>query len=216
METGEWGTGILRTLIALRGNFFFAAMAEEVVSLAIIGTAGRDQATMSKATKQSIEAMVAAAAKYLKEEELEDKNVEIVSGGAAVADHVAVLLYLRGYVKRLRLCLPSLWDSAKRQYKESGLLTVAGRRSNQLHLQFQRVSGISSLDQLHSVVTDKIHRNNVKIEFYEGFQERNRAIAEYADHLLAFGFDKDMTAGTAQTYNLCKSPRKMYIVIDTQ
>ena len=49
-------------------------------------------------------------------EELHIENIHIQSGGAALADHIAVTLFIEGYINKLTLHLPCEWDSSNKQF----------------------------------------------------------------------------------------------------
>lgn len=202
--------------------------------VAIVGTAGRDQATMQKATPEAMEYMVQYVIDYMKKHNMAPEHTTLISGGAAVSDHVAVLLYLRGHVAKLQLYLPCAWDAERRAFYDHLLAPTTqptpntstcaarpiltdnpGRRANGLHRDFAKVANMPSLEQLHTVLTDPNHANNVTSKVFDGFHARNRVIAADASHLIAFGFDKVMSTGTQMTFTLCQG-QKEYVVVNVE
>jgi len=84
------------------------------MKIAVIGTAGRNE-DGQKLSKEKFFEMVALVSK------LKDaKEATLVSGGAAWADHIAVVVFLLGNCKSLSLHLPCAWDVLREQYADTG------------------------------------------------------------------------------------------------
>lgn len=176
------------------------------ITLAIVGTAGRDD-DEKKLTKDSFKAMCIVADGLIKQ--LKDSNYPIthlVSGGSAWADHVAVKLFLEKKAPNLRLFIPCQFSNGSFEdegYKnmsfpsQKGSKFLPGNTLNYLHGKFSRVTSINSLTEI----------NLAKYEGAEilscrgGFHGRNAMVAK-SDIVLAmtFGNGKILKdGGTADT-----------------
>jgi hypothetical protein len=87
---------------------------------------------------------------------LNDKNnidwnhIHLISGGAAFADHVAVVLAIETGCE-LTLCLPSEWDPVNNQFKDTGIkdwIKNPGGTSNYYHKEFSKKIGRNSFADL--------------------------------------------------------------------
>ncbi len=150
-----------------------------MASLAIIGTAGRG-ADARRLTPRHFADMVEVARLIV-----DDVGpVELVSGGAAWADHVAVVLFLQELKItktprfRLTLHLPAEFDLRDRRFVEK---PDAGGIANQYHDAFLKVrDGYRDLAAVHSSTF-------ATVKVYNGFFARNSEVAK-SDHLLASSF----------------------------
>jgi hypothetical protein len=172
-------------------------------TVAIIGTANRDRDP--RMTAAMFERMVEAAHDAICAAKLAPERVQLVSGGAAWADHVAVRLFRssRGY-KSLRLCLPAPWDPQRKQYDTA---TQDGARSNQLHRSFSSCVGDDTLAELHETTRVASHR------VFRGFKARNKEVATSALTVaLTWGSGQPPSrSGTGQTWRMCGVRRKRHI-----
>lgn len=129
-------------------------------TLAIIGTAGRGE-DKNKLTLDHWNIMIAIA----EEVAAKEKALDLVSGGAAWADHVAVELHLKQPGRYpLKLWLPE---------KESDLI-VAQR----YHAEFSKVIGRNTWSEIL----------RLERQHYKGFKERNTKVADMGDVFLAMTF----------------------------
>ncbi len=124
------------------------------------------------------------------------KPDRLVSGGAAYADHLAVLAYLDGSVPNLTLHLPAEWPG--HGFKETGSRFDTGRTSNWYHSLWSEARGVSSLGEIQLAIEKgaEVHTGA------GGFKERNTDIARQADVMLAFTFGQGAElkpGGTADT-----------------
>ena len=144
--------------------------------LAIIGTAGRkdDAAKLSLA---SYEKMLTIALAVMRKTGCTD----IVSGGAAWADHVAVGLVTDSHIeaKNLRLHLPAPYVAG--QFSEA---EKDGGISNYYHHLFKARSKIPSLEQIGTVIAQGAQITSIA----GGFFARNRLVAADGNVVLAFTF----------------------------
>jgi plasmid maintenance system antidote protein VapI len=146
-------------------------------TLAIIGTAGR-QEDAKKLTKNHWRKMVAAAKRVVELEEITD----LVSGGAAWADHVAVHL-ARNWQIPAEIWLPA---------KERDLQTA-----KYYHSKFSNVLGYDTWAEISS-------HKNLCLNGFGGFKERNTEVAQRANVFIAMTFGegkKVKDGGTLDTVN---------------
>lgn len=161
----------------------------ETFKIAIIGTAGRNKEPLTKAVMQTqLEYL-----NHLIDEMVEDgREIELMSGGSAWMDHLAVLLHINRNIP-LTLYLPCSFKSGEFDNSQEG------KRLNQLHAQYSKVTGEDSLSQLDLAIFTA-PTCNVKV--INGFKQRNSFIAN-SDILYAFAYQFE-TGGTADTIKKCK------------
>ncbi|MCK4883680.1 MAG: hypothetical protein KAS30_02300 [Candidatus Diapherotrites archaeon] len=139
--------------------------------------------------------------------------VKLVSGGAALSDHIAVELFLSGFVKKLTLYFPCKWNEKKCEFMDKGpdnWRTNPGKLANSLHHEFGKRLKKNSLYEIQMAI-DK----GADIVIGKGFYARNLQIAATSKGLIAFTFDKKMTPGTSHTWKACKIDeqlKKHYII----
>lgn len=161
---------------------------ESPLHIAVIGTAGRDKDPEIQRL-MGYDLYVAMYRRALKEIDsmAEGRPVELVSGGAAWADHIAVSLLLNDEVAGLRLHLPAKWAGTR--FSED---RKEGRTANYYHKRFaerMRADGHphSSLNDLAKAIKDP--RTTV-IEYHDApgssFHARNATVAAEAEWILAF------------------------------
>lgn len=167
------------------------------VTFSIIGTAGRKD-DGKKLSLPHFNAMCIIASELI--DQLSDtsyKITQVVSGGAAWADHVAIKLFLDKKVPKLRLYFPCEWNNGnfkEIQYKD------AGSTANYYHKQFQIATHINSLSQIQTAIN-----RGAEISCHNGFHARNSFVAK-SDFLLACTFGEENkvkdggTAHTVETY----------------
>ena len=176
--------------------------------LAVIGTAGRDKTRVAAFTRSLWDAMVEDATSRA------PRNVTLVSGGAAWADHLAVRLFLNGSVAGLRLYLPSPFDTRSRLFEApSGSAPSSGSVSNYYHQLFSDATGIDSRCELAQAIAlgAEFHAEPLQTGF-AGLFARNARIASDAEGLLAYtwfdGTEPDPTStGTRNTWDQFTGPR---------
>lgn len=132
------------------------------------------------------------------------RNVVLVSGGAALADHMAVTLFNEKFASGLILCLPCEWDVEKCQFADTGVVnwkTNPGGTSNFYHRKFSKHFGIDSLKEIDIAIN-----NGAVLDIEKGFFARNSQIA-CSEYLIAFtSSDTDVpnTNGTLSTWSKSK------------
>lgn len=155
---------------------------------------------------------------------------DLVSGGAAVSDHLAVLLFLDGAARSLTLYLPEHFDLESRRFLERGQRSC-GAISNYYHRRFS--------ERLHQSLTDErlepeTGRNQSNMSAYNslchiriaadfgarlvvvpGFFQRNIPVGR-VDRLVAFTFgsgDAPADGGTAHTWRHSTATEKIHVSI---
>lgn len=142
--------------------------------LAVIGTAGRGT-DAAKLSRPLYDAMYDRTLSAMREWGVRD----LVSGGAAWADHLAVRAFLKGEAETLRLFLPARFADGR----FSGPPADAARTANHYHAEFSRILGIDTLSQIEEAI-----RRGAVVSFHAGFKTRNLEVAAVASRVLAFTF----------------------------
>jgi hypothetical protein len=153
---------------------------------------------------------------------LDWSQVQLVSGGAAWGDHLAVQLYKENRNKgcTLKLCLPCGWDVRQKQYVDrkgdSSWRTNPGRLSNTLHSAFSKIINQDTTHDLHQLIQGKTPfsaaasagtATGCDWTVYSGFFARNDVVAK-SNRMIAFTWDTpqkaaavvDVTGGTGKTW----------------
>lgn len=176
-------------------------------TFAIVGTAGRKD-DAERLSVNHFEAMYECAFQLLKQFEESEYGVDqVVSGGAAWADHVAVRLFLEKKIEKLKLCFPCQFDASSVMFDPTPLTAnerqrgySTGEIANNLHRKFSRKLGRSSLNEILLAV-----QQGAEVIFAKGFYARNAIVAK-SDIILAMTFGENEwmkdggTAHTMQTY----------------
>lgn len=106
----------------------------------------------------------------------------VVSGGAAYADHLAVKAYLEDAFSDLFLFLPAPFSNGKFE-STPHIRFNPGLTLNRYHYKFSKACDIDSLREIQLAIEKGAH---VKVR--EGFHSRNLEVAHSVDALLAFTF----------------------------
>lgn len=185
---------------------------EEYVSVAIIGSAGRND-EIQMVTKERYEAMILEAENIIVEQwGLDWNHVHLFSGGAANADHVAVDLYLKHKPTseiKLTLELPCKFHHG--QYfsieGDRNWKTNPGGISNFYHRRFSKKIGNDEDYSLSQIQT--AFDTGAVLHFSKGFFDRNCKVAK-SEKMIAYTFNKTApkTGGTGHTWNHSKLPSK--------
>lgn len=168
------------------------------MTIAIIGTAGRDKTKpmtleLWKWMLRDVYARV-------------PKGAHVVSGGAAWADHLAVILHLFNHAE-LTLHLPAPFYDGR--FVETGYKS-AGATANYYHRLFGQVIGRDTLDQIRATfqtahwVTEEPASPGIG-----GMFARNAKVAQ-ADELIAYTFgegDVPADGGTKDTWDKCRGKK---------
>jgi len=175
-----------------------------MTSISIIGTAGRndDAAKLNQGvfTKMNIKVNEILCDIGSREDRI------LVSGGAAWADHVAVIQYLNGFAKQLILHLPAKFDMDKRCFVGSKDAEI----SNYYHKKFSDNMGVDSLFQLWMAIDQKAVVCN-----WPGFKARNSRVAK-SQYIIALTYNNGnipKDGGTKHTWDMATTPNKIHIDI---
>lgn len=180
----------------------------------VIGTAGRG-ADGSRITLSLYRKMVTFTDEWLAANYPDRLNIILVSGGAAVSDHIAVELFLQGLKNGnpfggLELHLPAVFMNSKFIEMGSGRFD-AGRVSNHFHRIFSTrlfADGNHTRRQLQ-LAKDR----GAVVKTYSGFKVRNLQVGK-ADALLAFTWGEGGTpadGGTAHTWGHSIALKKHHV-----
>ncbi len=117
------------------------------------------------------------------------KLITLVSGGAALSDHVAVTLYLRGGYGGIELYFPCQWDYKKKKYIDNGKhawKANPGKTMNYYHGEFNSYTHQKSLLELNQIVKLALKQDNVIIKVSGKMREYMMCKSQY---LFALGTD---------------------------
>jgi len=146
--------------------------------LGIIGSAGRkeDRAKL-------LEGKLWVSAQYLVLDFIKTHGIkELVSGGAARADQLAVQLFNKGLVEHLVLALPAPFDEKTKRFIEKGFKSP-GSTANYYHsIQFKD-TGRDTLAELALAIA-----KGAEIIVGDGMFNRNSIVASRAEKMLAITF----------------------------
>lgn len=143
------------------------------------------------------------------------KPFTLMSGGAAWADHLAIVIWNMYQIDRsifectitnIILHLPCAITTDG--YEDNGSknwITNPGPLSNSYHRKFSSVLSVNTLAEIYDLGN--------KCKVYAGFHARNNAISK-CDILLAFTDTNIMGKGTSYTWNKCKSKEKYQFVVN--
>lgn len=178
-----------------------------MTSIAIIGTAGRNE-DGPKIDRNVYDLMIRAALnKAIEIEPDRDKRV-FVSGGAAVADHIAVHGYLKGHSKQLILQLPAKFNTKTCKFEGSRDADIC----NYYHNNFYKRTDIESLEEIAEAIDI-----GAVVRVHNGFFDRNGAVA-LAQHIIALTFGSGVvpkSGGTKNTWDIARTTSKFHIPIGT-
>lgn len=186
------------------------------MKIGIIGTSGRrDDA--AKLTRELYDLAYSKLLEVLEAVPLDQR--EIVSGGAAWMDHLAVRLYGNVALATLELHLPCGWNSQERCFHTRAYRRASqggsedpGQVLNNYHRAFGEAIGRDTLDDL-----EQIRSTGVPFTVCDGFHARNRLVGE-VDWLIAFTFapgDRPPSdGGTRHCWDHSRAPRKTHISLE--
>ncbi|EFA77862.1 hypothetical protein PPL_09362 [Heterostelium album PN500] len=196
-----------------------------IVTLAVIGTAGRDP--NKQLTKDHFKYMCDTFDEFIESHHLleGDKQLVVVSGGSAWADHVVVDRFLNDPNRfKLILYLPcpivdteidddddDVCYKRRYQYLDTGSIDWyknPGRISNMYHDQFE---SIMCVDPIGQIIQAK-EKGAILDTSSNGFHNRNTKISK-SDLIVAFTFGEDQPeigTGTHETWKQSLSKKKYH------
>lgn len=146
-------------------------------SIAIIGTAGRGT-DAKRIDRKLYDAMYDCVVDAIDAWQIP----AAVSGGAAVADHLAVRAFLDGRVSDLMLYFPAHFKNGA-FVPNPAVKFNPGQTANRYHRAFSEACGIDSLAEI-----DEALRRGASFEVIEGFKKRNLDVAARCTHMVALTF----------------------------
>jgi hypothetical protein len=186
------------------------------MKIGIIGTAGRGD-TYQRMSRGLYFLMVKDAqqllrdrSKYLPPAVDPESPIELVSGGAAWADHIAVSLYLAGQADALTVYLPCGFDRATLKFvapREPESERTA-QTANWYHDRFSQRMG---RDTRHGLVEAELIGARL-IPVAGGFKIRNLEVGK-VDLLIAYTWGPGIVpadGGTKHTWDHASAPRKLH------
>lgn len=171
-------------------------------NIAIIGTAGRSKGSAADKpmTLALWEAMVMDARKRFDN----SRGYNLISGGAAWCDHIAV--ELASYVDSLTLHFPAPFNMDTRKFE--GEYGTSGGTANFYHDKFDKVLGYRARDAIHDRLppfNDAVYSDLPVAKGYAAMFDRNKRVAQDAtDGMLAYTWgegDEPADGGTLLTWN---------------
>lgn len=177
------------------------------MKIGIIGTAGR-LTDAKRLTAAHFEAMCRCTEDVLREHQLDIADRDLVSGGAAWADHVAVRLYLLRRATSLTLHLPASFYRRDSETRASFLNTADAWAANRCHKAFSSVIEQDSLAEIELALS-----RGACHTVSNGFKARNLRVAQ-CDMLIAYTFgdgDAPKDGGTRHTWDHSTAPTKIHI-----
>jgi hypothetical protein len=145
-----------------------------------------------------------------------NEPIELVSGGAAWADHLAVNMFLDDLdtinITGLTLFLPAAFDLNSAQYVEQGFRS-AGSVANYYHRKFSTKMCYNTMEEIVKAAQKGADLNDL----FKGFHNRNIQVGK-SDFILAFTWgegDVPKDGGTKHTWDNSKAKKKLHISLKT-
>lgn len=181
--------------------------------VSIIGTSGRSADPRSPELNLELYFKMFSRAEQLLNT-LPEKQIQLISGGAAWADHLAVSLFLTGRYGGLKLYCPAPFENG--QFKDTGVvdwIRNPGGTLNYYHRLFSQKVGVSTLSQIGEAVS-----RGAVIDFScSSFHQRNGEVAK-SEIVLAFTWGKDepKSGGTGDTWKkIPTTSSKFHVSLDS-
>ena len=176
------------------------------VKVSIIGTAGRKE-DANKMSRALYFKMCRYAINYLDKLGLQPEEVELISGGAAWSDHVAVSLYLNARAKNLILHLPAKFTNSEDAPRFYG--NKSAEIANHYHIAFSIKMKGTTMDGIRRALDQ-----GADAKAYKDFKIRNLEVAK-CDLMIAFTWgeskDKPKDGGTSHTWNNSNATVKIHV-----
>ena len=173
--------------------------------VAVIGTAGRHDQHL-QLSANIFERMCRKAAEFVGPED------DLQSGGAAWADHVAVVLFLAERARSLTLYLPAEFDLVSARFVEVSRDRLdCGRIANRYHDLFAWRTGWRPMTMIAEAA-----QRGAKLVVIPGFKERNFPVGD-CDRLIAFTFGSGVwpeDGGTRHCWNNSTARQRLHFPIN--
>ncbi len=120
-----------------------------------------------------------------------NEHVVLFSGGSAWSHHVALDLFLGGWVKGLVLYLPCAFDLKRKRYISSD----TGNLMNQCHRLFAEIIGRDTLAEIGLAI-----HMGARVLVFDGGSKRNMALAQECDSMICFSWSTDAQPNQGASY----------------
>lgn len=186
------------------------------MEISIIGTSGRKNGNTDKLTPELFEKMVESASSIIEELCPQEDNITLISGGAAWADHVAVVLFLRNDKYKLKLYTPCAFDFDSVKFKDTGVVdwrSNPGGTLNYYHRAFSKSLKTNTLKD----IAKSIKKGVIIDSESSSFHKRNTIVAK-SDIIIAYtwGDDSPVDGGTFDTWKkIPKESVKRHVSLKT-
>ncbi len=164
----------------------------------------------------NFEKLLQICEEYIEHNITNDWNkIELISGGAAYCDHIAVKLFLKHPNSKLTLHFPCKWNTTNIEFFDTKVVdwkTNPGGTANYYHKLFNKKCNINSFEDINNAIDLGA---NI-IDSYNGFHKRN-IIVGICDYMIAFSFasgNEPSDGGTLFTWNNSKCKNKKYFTIN--
>ena len=175
-------------------------------TVAIIGTAGRDE-NKDRLTLEIYNKALAKSKEIIENTfKLDPKNIMLISGGAAWMDQISVNLFLENYVNKATLFIPCDWDFKHHNYKRTYKDGDCARAANYYHEKFTKTLGRNTLKEIEEATKKGLVLDTSTL----GFKNRNSSVAQ-SDYIIAFTWYDSPNGGTRDTWNKAKTENKINI-----
>lgn len=141
-------------------------------------------------------------------------KIELISGGAAYCDHIAVKLFIKHPTSKLTLHFPCKWDINNKEFFDTKIIdwkTNPGGTANYYHKLFNKKCNLNSFDDIELAI-----KLGAKIiDSYNGFHKRNIIVGK-CDYMIAFSFGKGnepTDGGTSYTWSNSNCKNKKHFSI---
>lgn len=167
------------------------------MNILVIGTAGRGE-DRSRLNKFVYTKMVQETLKIIDQYIPDKKDRDLVSGGAAWADHVAVSLFLMNKANSLTLYLPDTFEN---------IWNAVNGDAGIAHYYHQLFSAQLADDRFATLRgLERAIKAGASIKIGKGFKDRNLLAANVAEFVIAMTFNDDSIpkdGGTLHTWTHC-------------
>lgn len=178
--------------------------------ISIIGSAGRGDGVNDDGNKLNLKIYLKMyhhlkefIYSIVNEQKLKMTDIELISGGSAWSDHLAILFFFEHQEIKLTLHLPCVFIDTRFEKNKYGTVL------NDLHQKFSQKCQINSLWQIEKAI-----ELGAQTYFHDGFFRRNDLIAK-TDFMIAFtfGISQPKPGGTKDTWDKFKSTNKIHFNI---
>jgi hypothetical protein len=175
----------------------------ESLRIAIVGTAGRKD-DAEKLYGDLFPLFIQKTLQTIQEisKKHPHKKIELVSGGAAWADHIAVQLFLQKKADTLELNLPTKLLPTN-QFQEETEFKSPGNVANYWHKKFSQALYPTKPANTTIIEINKAITEGAKANINYGFKNRNTDVAN-ADYLIALTFGHENEVKKGGTEDTCR------------